>query len=262
MFKSSKDYRSVVKKILIEIKGINKSLINKKLDFKNKSKSQVDPVTKFDLLIEKKIRSFIKRNFTAHNIIGEEFEKVKKNSLYEWYIDPIDGTKALVMGLNSWSNLIGLFFKGGPILSFANFPNLNKYYYAYGNEAFVFDKKKIRKLKVSEKIGPTRPLLAMNTISNNQNISLFKKLKNKYFIKITGIDALNYCLLCEGKIDVVIESGLKKVDFFPLMKLIKNSGGIITDWNGKQKFSKGDVLVSRNKKLHKFFLKQFKRWNY
>ena len=110
MFKSSKDYRSVVKKILIEIKGINKSLINKKLDFKNKSKSQVDPVTKFDLLIEKKIRSFIKRNFTAHNIIGEEFEKVKKNSLYEWYIDPIDGTKALVMGLNSWSNLIGLFF--------------------------------------------------------------------------------------------------------------------------------------------------------
>ena len=55
MFKSSKDYRSVVKKILIEIKGINKSLINKKLDFKNKSKSQVDPVTKFDLLIEKKL---------------------------------------------------------------------------------------------------------------------------------------------------------------------------------------------------------------
>ena len=38
MFKSSKDYRSVVKKILIEIKGINKSLINKKLDFKNKVK--------------------------------------------------------------------------------------------------------------------------------------------------------------------------------------------------------------------------------
>ena len=79
MFKSSKDYRSVVKILLIEIKIIiNKSLINKKLDFKNKSKSQVDPVTKFDLLIEKKIRSFIKRNFTAHNIIGEGIRESKK----------------------------------------------------------------------------------------------------------------------------------------------------------------------------------------
>ena len=35
--------------------------------------------------------------------------------------------------------------------------------------------------------------------------------------------------------------------------------GIITDWNGEMKFSRGDVLVCANKNLHKHFLKEIKK---
>ena len=35
-------------------------------------------------------------------------------------------------------------------------------------------------------------------------------------------DAMSYCLLLEGKIDVVIESNLKSYDIMPLIPIIKN----------------------------------------
>ena len=39
----------------------------------------------------------------------------------------------------------------------------------------------------------------------------------------------NFCLIAEGKVDVLIESGLKQVDILPLIPIIENSGAIITN---------------------------------
>ncbi len=64
--------------------------------------------------------------------------------------------------------------------------------------------------------------------------------------------------MAEGKIDIIIEAGLKKVDILPLIKLLKNSGAIITDWNGKNNISKGDIIVSSNNILHDKILKLIK----
>ena len=69
-------------------------------------------------------------------------------------------------------------------------------------------------------------ILVTNTLHSIKNIKLlnfFKKYKN--FFKISGADAYNYCLFAEGKIDVIIDFNVKKIDIFPLMKLIQNSGG-------------------------------------
>ena len=37
----------------------------------------IDPVTKMDIEMEKIIRTFINKNFSKHNIIGEELKKIK-----------------------------------------------------------------------------------------------------------------------------------------------------------------------------------------
>ena len=39
----------------------------------------------------------------------------------------------------------------------------------------------------------------------------------------------------------------KKVDFYPLISIIKKFDKIITEWNAKMRFSKGDILVCVNK---------------
>ena len=59
------------------------------------------------ILLEKKIQKY----FPEHNIVGEEQKDKITNSEYTWFIDPIDGTKSMIMGLPTWSNLIGLYKK-------------------------------------------------------------------------------------------------------------------------------------------------------
>ena len=64
------------------------------------------------------------------------------------------------------------------------------------------------------------------------------------------MDALSYSHFCEGKIDVVFQCGNKIWDIFPLIPIIRASGGIVTNWKNQFNFKSGNVLVSPNKILH------------
>ena len=66
---------------------------------RNKSKFNYNPVTNFDKYFEKFIRFSIIKKFPNDSIIGEEFKNKNSNSYYQWSIDPIDGTKAFVIGV-------------------------------------------------------------------------------------------------------------------------------------------------------------------
>ena len=112
--------------------------LSKKLNYISKKKSLIDPVTKMDIEMEKLIRDIIKKNFKNHNIIGEELKNENFNSDYTWVIDPIDGTKNLILNLPTWSNLIGLYHKKDCIFSFANFPVLKKTFIGTTNASFYF----------------------------------------------------------------------------------------------------------------------------
>ena len=237
-------------------KFYNEQAFSKKIEFKNKKNNEVDPVTYLDLKLEKIIKKIIRKFFKDHNIIGEEFGTENLNSDYTWYIDPIDGTKSFLMGLPNWSSLIGLYHKSSPVFSMAYFPALDKLYYTDKKYSYLRSNKTTKIIKVSNNFDPKKAKLAINTFHAISDIKNFRKLKKfKGFYKITGADSLNFCLISEGKIDVLIEKGLKKVDYLPLMHLLKNSGAIITDWNKNDQFPNGDVIVSSNKRIYNYFYK-------
>ena len=89
--------------------------------------------------------------------------------------------------------------------------------------------------------------------------------KNKIYNKIGKIiryyifggDCVQYGLLAEGKIPMVAECDLKPFDFLPLVNLIEESGGIITDWRGNKLSLKsgGNVVASLSKKAHSEYIK-------
>ena len=245
-----------IKKLHLKLNQHNRKYkINKKKNFVTKKDFQIDPVTKFDLDTEKLIRKEINKNFKNHNIIGEEFNDQLKNSNYTWYLDPIDGTKSLIMGLPNWSNLIGLYHNKKCILSYANFPILNKYYLSFGSNSFLVTKNKKKIIKSNKNISVKKAKLVINTLHCLRIKKVFKFIMTfKGFFKVTGADSLNFCSIAEGKYDVMIESGLKKVDIYPLKLIVENSGAILTDWEGKNIFKNGRVLVSSNKIIHKFYL--------
>ena len=105
-----------------------KSKFGVKVKNKSKSKKDFDPVTNIDKATEKFIRSLINKKFPNDSIIGEEFDDKFSSNNFQWSIDPIDGTRAFIIGAPTWSNLIGLSQNGKSMIGLANFPELNKFY--------------------------------------------------------------------------------------------------------------------------------------
>ena len=54
--------------------------------------------------------------------MGEEFGETAGDDAYCWIIDPIDGTRAFIMGSPLWGTLIGLLESGRPVLGLMNQP--------------------------------------------------------------------------------------------------------------------------------------------
>ena len=234
--------------------------LNKPFKPINKSRGKgYDPVTKADRAFEKFIRSKIQKKFPKHEIIGEEFGRKKSKSDFTWVIDPIDGTRSYVVGNPSWSNLISLNYNGEPILGLANFPKMKKYYLNINkNSAYVFENNKKRKLKVNTKVNFTNAKLAAafhNTLTLKQQSKISKFIKRMQF---PCFDALTYCQLAEGRLEIVAQCANKIWDIHPIMPIVRASGAIVTTWGNKNPVVGGNIIVSNNISNHKKVLKLLK----
>ncbi len=230
-----------------------------RINNKSKNKKDFDPVTNFDKSIEKYIRLLISKKFPKDSVIGEEFEDKISSNDYMWSIDPIDGTRAFVIGAPTWSNLISLSFKKKSKIGLANFPELNKFYINDQKKSYLFKNNK----KIILKSSNNSNLQEIKIIGNFHGILSYEKQKKviKKFgwsFRLAGFDALNYCLLAEGKVDAVIEANLKPYDILPLVPIIKNSGAIVTNWNNESAENGGNIIATSNKALHMKILRLLK----
>jgi len=232
-----------------------------KIENKSKNKKKFDPVTNLDKAFEKFIRNIIIKQFSQDAILGEEFLEKYSNNDYKWFIDPIDGTRAFMVGAPTWSNLIGLTHKNKSILGLANFPALNKFYISDQKKSYLFNNKKTI-LKTSKESN-----LSKCKIIGHLHEILFQKKYNKKIKKIISsvayfgaatFDALNFCLLAEGKVEAVIETNLKPFDIVPVIPIVEKAGGIVTTWKNESAIQGGNILATSNKELHNKILKILK----
>ena len=152
-----------------------------KINNKSKNKKIYDPVTNLDKAFEKFIRHIIVKHFPKDSIIGEEFLEKYSESDYKWFIDPIDGTRAFMIGAPTWSNLIGLTYKNKPVQGLANFPALSKFYiddqkktYLISNKKTILTTSKELNLKKCRVIGHMHEILFLKKYE--------KKNKKNYFL--------------------------------------------------------------------------------
>jgi len=259
-FKKYRIYYNFLNSLAKDLTNFYYKKLDKKFKISNKVKgSGYDPVTSSDRAFEKFIRSKISKKFPKHQIIGEEFGHKDTKSDYSWIIDPIDGTRSYVVGNPSWSNLISLNFKGEPVLGLANFPKLRKYYLNENDKlSYVFENNKKRKLKVNSKINFLRAKLAA---AFHGELSLKKQSKIIKFLnrmQFPCFDALTYCQLAEGRIEIVAQCANKIWDIHPIIPIVRASGAIITTWDNKNPILGGSIVVSNNKKNHTQILKLLK----
>ena len=253
-------YASFLNQLAKDLTKFYYAKLDKPFKITNKMKGKgYDPVTTSDKAFEKFIRSKISKKFPNHQIIGEEYGHKNTKSEFSWVIDPIDGTRSYVVGNPSWSNLISLNYNGEPILGLANFPKMRKYYLNINkNSAFVFENKKKRKLKVNSKLNFTNAKLAAafhNQLTLKQQSKIQKFIKRMQF---PCFDALTYCQLAEGRLEMVAQCANKIWDIHPIIPIVRAAGAIVTTWGNKNPVVGGNIIVSNNKANHKKILKLLK----
>ena len=122
----------------------------------------------------------------------------------------------------------------------------------------MFENNKKTKLKVNKKISYKNIKVAA---AFHRYLSLKQQSKITKFIKKMQFpcsDALTYCQLAEGRLDIVVQCGNKIWDIHPIIPIVKASGGIISTWENKNPILAGNVLLSNNLKNHEKILKLLK----
>jgi len=174
-------------------------------------------------------------------------------------LDPIDGTRSFIIGSPTWSNLISINYNNIPTFGLVNFPILKKYYITGINKkSYLIENEKTKILKVSKSVSLQQSKIAGNffgwlSIDQQKKISHFTK-----FMRYPCPDALSYCQLCEGKLNVVLQCSNKIWDIHPMIPLIKNAGGFISTWKGSDAKNGGNILASSSLKIHKKIIKLLK----
>ncbi len=79
-------------------------------------KSEFDVGLLIDKDSEKIILHKILNEFPSHNIFSEEIGGIKNKSDFTWYIDPLDGTKEFIEGVDHFVVSVALVEKGEPIV--------------------------------------------------------------------------------------------------------------------------------------------------
>ena len=238
-------------KLADEARKISLFYFKKKLNIKSKSKTKFDPVTIADLTVQKKINNFIKYKYPYHSILGEELS-IENKSDFEWCIDPIDGTKSYIQGVPLWGTLIALSKNGKIILGLVDIPALDERYIGFKKNAYKFvkGKKSILKVKKNKQLknailNTTSPYVFANKSDQNSFERLSKKTKSTRL----GGDCYSYCLLADGHVDIVVESGLAPWDIRALEPIILNAGGILKTWDNNEIFNGGKIIACTNKLL-------------
>jgi histidinol phosphatase-like enzyme (inositol monophosphatase family) len=218
----------------------------------NKAETGYDPVTEADKAAERAMREVLANHRPDDAIEGEEYGSQSGSSGVTWYLDPVDGTRAFIAGLPSWTTLIGATEGARPILGVIDQPCLDERYvgltsvekasWLQGRGSRLMLKTRDCRKLTDAILSTTDPFIL--TASER---GAFEHIRATARITRYGLDAYAYARLAAGTIDMVTETGLKAHDVAALIPVIEGAGGVVTDWRGNAPQLGGQIAAAANR---------------
>lgn len=225
------------------------------LEFKT---SEIDPVTEYDVRSERYIVGELSRLFPHHHIIGEEGgayavgRSLPDAPHYTWYVDPLDGTVNFAHGFPYFSVSMGLLIDGVPSVGVVYKPATGDLYAAARGQGATRNDQPIR---VSNTPVLKRALLVTGFPydmhihdSNMKNFLGFQRTAQS--IRRIGSAALNLCHTACGQMDGYWEMKTKPHDIAAGIVLVREAGGIVTDFDGNDGMLDACLIVASNGMIH------------
>ena len=221
-------------------------------------KSHNDFVTEVDKKSESIIIEHIEKYFPDHQIIAEESGIREKKSDFTWIIDPLDGTNNFIHGYPHVSISIALQQKSELKMALVYNSTTHEIFSAIQGKGAKLNNTRIRisqpKNLSRALIGTGSPFRANQPVEPYLNV--FKEvIEHCSDIRRSGSAALDLAYVAAGKLDGFWESGLKIWDIAAGVLLVKEAGGIVSDFNNHDAMLSNGEIVAGGKLTHKNLLR-------
>lgn len=181
-----------------------------------------------------------------------------KTPEFEWIIDPLDGTTNFLHGHPQYAISIALLHKGVLSDALVFSPERNDLYTASrGNGAYLNDKR----IRVSKRLNLNEFLIGTGFPVVNQSMvdEYFAILKNVIAdtagARREGSAALDLCNVACGRFDGFFEYNLKAWDIAAGALMVKEAGGLVTDFDGEGDWLNSGNIVAGNDKALAYLLR-------
>lgn len=213
-----------------------------------------DMATQYDQMVEERISKEIHQIFPNHGIFGEEIGESESEQEYNWYIDPIDGTKYFAADIPLFTVSLGLTKNGKPILGAIYNPISHQLYWGYVGGGAWMNYAQIKPAKDR----PRKELVIYGDLSQ------FEKLPNEeadwtakkhiqmtrevYRIRMFGCGSLGLSWLAAGGVDGFVDftGRTKFFDVCAGIAIVNSAGGVTDEVNVG--FDKKRIVAASNPK--------------
>ena len=224
-------------------------------------KTRREVVTKADLIAEKIILSAIRKKFPDHSILSEESGWDKhKRSPYLWIVDPLDGTTNFSYHNPLFAVSIALLRDGQIVLGVIYVPFLDIMISAEQGKGARWNGKPIH---VSAKQQIAKSFLTFCHGNSKQDLrrglAAYHRVKQKFFdVRQLGSAAMEMAWVGAGYVDGYFSPGARSWDVAAGVLIVREAGGIVTDFKGRPWTIESQEIVASNKTIHPFILKHLR----
>ncbi|HEX5797251.1 MAG TPA: inositol monophosphatase [Candidatus Saccharimonadales bacterium] len=196
-----------------------------------------DPAEASEVTIaDKKINSLVIAELSKHfddGVIGEEESTSEYGPGRKWFCDPIDGTKAFVIGVPTAMFSLGLVVDGSPVLGVAYDPFLDRLYWGIKGQGSYCNEEKL----AASKHGVNGHYVVVSS-------AMEKAVKKPHLIENLSaagakIDAVygavfKSCLVAHGRVVGYFEEDINAHDIAAVQVVVEEAGGRVTAYDGKE----------------------------
>jgi myo-inositol-1(or 4)-monophosphatase len=216
-------------------------------------KGAINIVTDLDLASEQLIREAIATYYPRHEVLAEEGGLAESRSDYRWIVDPLDGTTNYAHGYPVFCVSIALEHKGEVILGVVYDPMRDELFTAERGAGAALNNRPIR---VSSTGDLMQSLLSTgfpydirtSTWTNLDHWSNFAM--NAQALRRDGAAALDLCYVACGRFDGFWELNLSPWDTAAGALVVEESGGRVSDFEGKAFSNYGPQILASNGLIH------------
>jgi myo-inositol-1(or 4)-monophosphatase len=216
-------------------------------------KGDVDIVTQADRRSEDAVVARLRNRFPRHAIFGEEGgAHTDAAADFAWHIDPLDGTTNFAHGYPCFAISIGLYEKEEPLVGVVYNPVARELFHAARGQGAYLNQKPIQ---VSNVVKLGTALLGTgfpaHKRTQNPNIHYYWRFTlSSHGVRRDGSAALDLCAVACGRFDGFWEFGLKPWDTAAGVVIVKEAGGMVSDFEGRPYRLGGPTILASNGRIH------------